>query len=198
VGCLPNGSAASRDERGRPKPAPPVFADPVPASRSRRSVTVRIGNSGARRRDSVGFRPGPPTRATAHPVASEPWQGASSALLRTLKPGVAGGCSGQLGFSVAPKGAALAPGVDKERCRAVPNLPTGSARDRRRRSGFLSRRRRWSARTWRSPLRSSLRASRDRPRSDRNRRNGNTVAVPAWPSERETLRACPGKPTSCR
>jgi hypothetical protein len=160
-----------------------VFADPIPASRSRRSVTVRNGNDDA----GDGFIS----------VASNHGKALRVPCFRTPKPVRP---AGALGGRV-QRGSERGGASPRSRLGATPGgarLPTGSARDRRRRSGFLSRRRRWSARAWRSPLRSSLRASRDRPRSDRNRRNGNTVAVPAWPSERETLQACPGKPTSCR
>jgi hypothetical protein len=78
-------------------------------------------------------------------------RGASGTLLRTAKPSAGGGCPGQSGSDGPLRRFRSEPPSSKERRRAVPDSPTGSARDRRRRSGFLSRRRRWSARTWRLP-----------------------------------------------
>jgi hypothetical protein len=88
--------------RRRPSTGVNFGATSAPASRSRRSTTVRVEANGAARRDpSCSHGPNRGARRRIQTAAFErPGRGASSALLHIAKPDVAGGCSGQSGSSV--------------------------------------------------------------------------------------------------
>jgi hypothetical protein len=87
--------------RRRPLVGANFEATSTPASRSRRSATVRVGAKGAARRGpSCSHGPNPDASGGSNRRFEPPGRGASSALLRTAKPGAAGGCSGQSGSSV--------------------------------------------------------------------------------------------------